>query len=68
MNNPMQMIIQMLYSGGNPQQIVQNMVKQNPQLNAILNQAKNSGLTMEQYARQYAKQNNILIVSRLCVI
>ena len=57
--NPMQILMQMLSSGGNPQQIVQNMVRQNPQMNAILNQAKNSGMSMEQFARQYAKQNNI---------
>lgn len=60
-NNPMQMIIQMLSSGGNPQQMIQNMMQQNPQINAVLNQARNSGMTMEQYVRQYAKQNNINI-------
>lgn len=56
--NPMQ-ILQMMMQGGNPQAFMQNILKQNPQMNAIFNQQKNSGLSMEQYARQYAKQNNI---------
>lgn len=59
--NPMQMVMQMMANGGNPQQIMQNMIKNNPQFNAVLNQVKQSGMSMEQYARQYAKQNNINI-------
>ena len=51
------MILQLL-SSGNPQQAVQNLMKQNPQFNAVLNQAKQSG-SIEQYVRQYAQQNNI---------
>ena len=57
--NPMQFLMQMLSGGNNPQQIVQNMVQNNPQMNAILSQAKQSGMSMEQYVRQYAKQRNI---------
>lgn len=56
--NPMQ-IMQMMMQGGNPQAFMQNMIRQNPQINAIFNQQRQSGLSMEQYARQYAKQNNI---------
>ena len=55
----MQFLMQMLSNGGNPQQIMQNMIQQNPQMNAVLNQVKQSGMSMEQYARQYARQNNI---------
>ena len=61
--NPMQFLMQLMSSGNNPQQIVQNMMRQNPQFNAMLNQQKQSGMTMEQFARQYAKQNNIDIDS-----
>lgn len=57
--NPMQMMMQMMMNGGNPQQILQNMIQGNPRMSAILNQARNSGMSMEQYARQYARQNNI---------
>lgn len=60
---PMQMIIQMLRSGGNPQQMVMNMMSNNPKAKTLLNQIKQSGMTNEQFARQYAKQNNIDIDS-----
>ena len=58
-NNPMQFLMQMMSGGANPQQIVQNFIRQNPQFNALLNQQKQSGMSMEQFVRQYAKQNNI---------
>lgn len=64
-NNPMQMFMQMLNMGGNPQQIIQNMVNKNPQmqqqLNILNNQIQQSGLSPQQFAMQYAKQNNINI-------
>ena len=56
--NPMQILMQLM-SSGNPQQMMQNMARQNPQINAILNQQRQSGMSMEQFTRQYAKQNNI---------
>ena len=56
--NPMQILMQLMSSGGNPQVMLQNMARQNPQFNALLNQQKNSGMSMEQFTRQYAKQNN----------
>lgn len=56
--NPMQILTQMM-SGGNPQQMLQNAMKNNPQLGAILNQQKQSGLSMEQYVKQIAKQQNV---------
>lgn len=60
----MQILMQMMASG-NPQQMMQNMARQNPQINAILNQQKQSGMSMEQFTRQYAKQNNIDIDSMI---
>lgn len=56
--NPMQILMQMM-SGGNPQMMLQNMVQKNPQFQAILNQQKQSGMSMEQYVRQLYKQNNV---------
>lgn len=53
--------MQMLASGGSPQQIAENVMKQNPQLNAILNQARNSGMSMRDFTMQYARQNGINI-------
>lgn len=58
-NNPVQMILQMMMGGQNPQQIMQSVVQQNPQIQVLLNQAQQSGMTPQQYAMQYAKQNNI---------
>ena len=54
----MNFVLQMLMQG-NPNQVMQNMVQQNPQFNAILNQAKQSGLSMKDFTLNYAKQNGI---------
>lgn len=56
--NPMQILMQMM-SSGNPQAMLQNAMKQNPQLQAVLNQQKQSGMSMEQYVRQLAQQNGV---------
>lgn len=61
--NPMQMIFQMLSAGNNPNQIIQQAISQNPQAQVVFNQMRNSGMTAEQFTRQYAKQNNINIDS-----
>lgn len=58
-NNPLNMIFQMMNMGNNPQQIIQQMASQNPQVSVLLNQAQQSGMTIQQFALQYAKQNNI---------
>ena len=39
------------------------LMQRNPKFQQIMNQVKNSGMTTEQYARQYAKQNGIDIDS-----
>ena len=59
MNNPVTILTQMLSMGNNPQQILQSMANQNPQVNALINQMHQSGLTPKQFVMQYAKQNNI---------
>lgn len=59
MNNPMQMIFQMMQMGNNPQQILNTIVNQNPQARALMNQINHSGMSPQDYLRQYAKQNNI---------
>ena len=57
--NPMMAIMQMMSRGGNPQQILQSIIAQNPQAQVIINQMKQSGMIPQQFATQYAKQNNI---------
>lgn len=61
MNNAMQMIMQALSGKANTQQIVEQIARQNPQANAMLNQMKQSGMTPQQFTMQYAKQHNINI-------
>lgn len=59
MNNPMQMLMQLMQMGNNPNAIIQNAIRQNPQYNFILNQMYTSGLTPQQYVMQCAKKMNI---------
>ena len=58
-NNPMQQMLQMLSMSNNPNQVVQMLAQQNPNVQAILNQMQQSGMTPQQFAIQYARQNNI---------
>lgn len=48
-------------SGQQPQQILQNIIQQNPQARAMLMQMQNSGMPPRDFVIQYAKQNNINI-------
>lgn len=52
-------IFQMLMNGMNPQMIMNNIIRSNPQAQVILNQMQQSGMTPQQYVMQLAKQNNI---------
>lgn len=58
-NNPIQQMLQMLSMSNNPNQVVQMLAQQNPNVQAILNQMQQSGMTPQQFAMQYARQNNI---------
>ena len=53
----MQMVMQMLMSGSNPQKLATQLVQNNPQMNAIANQMKQSGMSSTEFLQQYAKQN-----------
>ena len=57
-NNPMQ-IRQMIAQAPNKQQMIDDMIQNNPNSQTIINMIKNSGMSPEQYVRQYFKQNNI---------
>jgi hypothetical protein len=61
MNSAVNIFKNMLSMGSDPQQIEKIILAQNPQLQAISNQIKESGLTPVQFAMKYAKQNNIPI-------
>ena len=55
-NNIINFILQ---SAGNPQQVVQTMINQNPQAKILMNQMQQSGISMRDFTLQYARQNNI---------
>lgn len=59
MNNPLQILFQLLQSGNNPQSLIENLARQNPNVNAVLSQVKQSGMSYEQFAKQLASQRNI---------
>jgi hypothetical protein len=54
-NNIINFILQTMTSGVNPQQLIQ----QNPQMQVLMNQMQQSGMSMRDFTLQYAKQNNI---------
>ena len=54
-NNIINFILQTMTSGINPQQLIQ----QNPQMQVLINQMQQSGMSMRDFTLQYAKQNNI---------
>ena len=61
MSNEMQVLsqlMQLVQMGNNPKQFMLNALQQNPQAKAMFQMAQKSG-NMEQFVRQYAKQNNI---------
>lgn len=62
-NNPIQFINQVMSMGKNPQAIVQQLISQNPQIQYIFNQVKQSGMSTKDYAINFAKQNNMDINS-----
>lgn len=59
MFNPLAFFSQFMKKGANPNQIIQNIVSQNPQARVLLNQIQQSGMSPQQFMKQYAKQNNI---------
>lgn len=61
MNIDMNLLMNLLMSGNNPEQMVEEMIKNNPNMNTVLQQARQSGMSMKDFTLNYAKQNNINI-------
>lgn len=57
--NPMNVLMQLMSMGQNPEQITNQILSQNPQMKVAFNQMQQSGMSTQQYVMQYAKQNNI---------
>ena len=61
MNAIINNILQMLSINQNPNQIIQQMISQNPQAQILFNQMQQSGMSVKDFTLQYARQNNINI-------
>ena len=60
-NNIVNLIMQMMTNGQNPNQVVEQIISKNPQAQILFNQMKQSGMSTKDFTLQYAKQNNINI-------
>lgn len=59
MNNIINSIMQLMQMGQDPNVLVQNMIKQNPQLSVLMNQQQQSGMDWKAFVMQLARQNNV---------
>lgn len=58
-NNPMQMLMQLMQTGNNPNMILQDMLVRNPMGQVLLNQINQSGMSPRQFTEQFFRQNNM---------
>lgn len=61
MSNPQAFLQELLKMGSTPQQIAQTLVQRNPQMQVVLNQIQQSGMTPEQFVMQIARQRGVPI-------
>ena len=61
MNNNINQIMNFIANGQNPNQLLQQMVQQNPQAQILFNQMQQSGMSMRDFTMQFARQNNVNI-------
>lgn len=60
MNNiDMNSLMTLINGANNPKQMVEGMIKNNPQMNAVFQQVQQSGMSMKDFTMQYAKNNGI---------
>ena len=67
-NNIVNLIMQMMTNGQNPNQVVEQIISKNPQAQILFNQMKQSGMSIKDFTLQYAKQNNINIEEILNIL
>ena len=58
-NNIVNLIIQMMTNGQNPNQVVEQIISKNQEAQVLFNQMKQSGMSIKDFTLQFAKQNNI---------
>ena len=61
MNNIVDLIMRIMTNGQNPNQVVEQLINNNPQARALFTQMKQNNMSIKDFTLQYAKQNNINI-------
>lgn len=61
MNNVVDLIMRIMTNGQNPNQVVEQLINNNPQAQALFTQMKQNNMSVKDFTLQYAKQNNINI-------
>ena len=59
MNNILNFVLQAMSGNANPQQVINQMIQQNPQVQPFINQMQQSGMNPKDFVLQFARQNNI---------
>ena len=59
MNNIINFVLQAMSGNANPNQVIQQMIQQNPQAQPFINQMQQSGMNPKDFVLQFARQNNI---------
>ena len=60
-NNIVNLIMQIMTNGQNPNQVVEQIISKNQEAQVLFNQMKQSGMSVKDFTLQYARQNNINI-------
>ena len=60
-NNIVNLIMQMMTNGQNPNQVVEQIISKNQEAQILFNQMKQSGMSIKDFTLQFARQNNINI-------
>ena len=60
-NNIVNLIMQMMTNGQNPNQVVEQIISKNQEAQVLFNQMKQSGMSIKDFTLQFARQNNINI-------
>ena len=60
-NNIVNLIMQIMTNGQNPNQVVEQIISKNQEAQVLFNQMKQSGMSIKDFTLQFAKQKNINI-------
>ena len=61
MNNIVDLIMRIMTNVQNPNQVIEQLINNNPQARALFTQMKQNNMSIKDFTLQYAKQNNINI-------